>query len=468
MAGTRGHRGTFDKAVVIGASIGGSCAAAALSPYFETVTVLDRDDLPAEPAKRRGAPHGQQFHTLTVGGRLHMEDLFPGLTEDLRAAGVPYTDPALNTRYASKFGWFARQPSTMRMLQPTRRYLEWYLRKRAQSLPNVEFLPKTTVVDLVTENGWVTGVRAESGDAGEAVEIRGDLIVDVSGRGSRAPEWLTAAGYPAPEETTVNARWGYATTYVQVPPGWDPGYTALYVGPTVSGEGPAATRGAAMWPQEDNLVVVTAQGCAADYPPGDMESFRQYVDSFGAPEFGKFIDEYGTAAPVKAWRNTTNRLRDYAGLAARPEGFIAVGDAVAAFNPIYGQGMPMAAAGARALRDSVAAHKSGGASNLAGFAQQFQRELHAVLMPCWEFSTSSDFNVPGVEVNGVTQENARRPESEYADRVLALATEDPDIALKFMETINLVREIEWMADEALQNRVMANWDHLGSLTRAWR
>jgi 2-polyprenyl-6-methoxyphenol hydroxylase-like FAD-dependent oxidoreductase len=266
----------------------------------------------------------------------------------------------------------------------------------------------------------------------------------------------------------VNARWGYATTYVQVPPGWDPGYASLYVGPTVSGEGPAATRGAAMWPQEGNLVVVTAQGCAADYPPGDMESFREYIDSFGAPEFGKLIDEFGAVAPVEAWRNTTNRLRDFAGLAARPEGFIAVGDAVAAFNPIYGQGMPMAAAGARALRDSVAAHKSGGAADLAGFAERFQHELHDVLMPCWEFSTSSDFNVPGVEVNGVTQENTRRPESEYADRVLALATEDPDIALKFMETINLVRGTEWLADDALQTRVMANWDRLSSLTRAGR
>ncbi len=430
--------------------------------------VLDRDSLPAEPAKRRGTPHGQHFHILTVGGRLFMEDLFPGLTDELRAAGVPYTDPALDSRYASKFGWFARQPSTMRMLQATRRYLEWHLRQRASSLPNVEFLPKTTVSGLVTENGWATGVRAASADTGETVEIHGDLIVDVSGRGSRAPQWLTAAGYPAPAESTVNARWGYATTYVQVPSGWDPGYSTFYVGPTISGDGPAATRGAAMWPQEGNLVVVTAQGCAGDYPPGDLESFQQYIDSFGAPEFSKLIDEYGTAAPVEAWRNTANRLRDYAGLAARPEGFVAVGDAVAAFNPIYGQGMPMAAAGARALRDAVAAHKSGGASDLAGFAQQFQRELHELLMPCWEFSTTSDFNIPGVEVNGVPQENARSPESEYAGRVLALATEDPEIALKFMETINLVRGTEWLGDEALRDRVMADWDHLGSLTRDGR
>jgi 2-polyprenyl-6-methoxyphenol hydroxylase-like FAD-dependent oxidoreductase len=397
-----------------------------------------------------------------------MEELFPGMTDELVAAGVPYKDPALDSKYASKFGWFPRQPSTMRMLQPTRRYLEWYLRKRAQSLPNVEFVPQTMVTGLVTENAWATGVRVDALDTGEAAEIRGDLIVDVSGRGSRAPEWLAAAGYPAPEETTVNARWGYATTYVKVPDGWDPGYGALYVGPTVSGEGPAASRGAAMWPQEGNLVVVTAQGCAADYPPGDMESFREYIDSFGAPEFGKLIDEYGAVAPVEAWRNTTNRMRDYVGLAARPEGFVAVGDAVAAFNPIYGQGMPMAAAGARALRDSIAAHKSGGTSDLAGFAQMFHSALREVLMPCWEFSTSSDFNVPGVEVNGVTQENARSPESEYADRVLALATEDPDIALKFMETINLVRGTEWLADEALQTRVMANWDRLGSLTRTGR
>jgi len=457
--------GTFDRAIVIGGSIAGASAAAALAPHFAEVVVLDRDELPNKSARRKGVPHSYQFHTLTVGGRLALEDLFPGLTDDLTAAGVPCSDPAFDTRYASKFGWFARQRSSMRMVQPTRRYLEWYLRGRSAKLANVEVMASTRVTGLAVTDGWVTGVHGE-GEAGEPIQISAGLVVDASGRMSNAPKWLADAGFAAPVETMVNARWGYATTYVRVPEEWDPGYVSYYVGPTVSGEGPSATRGAAMWPQEDNLVVVTAQGCAGDFPPGELDSFREYLRSFGGVEFADLIDEFGTVSDVEVWRNTTNRLRDYAGLPARPEGFVLIGDSVAAFNPIYGQGMAMAAMGAQALGEVVAEQKMGGFGDLTGFAGRFQRRLHEMVMRCWEFSTSSDFRVPGVEIDGVRQEHVERPESEYADRVLALATEDPAISLKFMETINLVRTAEWMADEELRQRVLADWDRLGSLARA--
>lgn len=451
------------KAVVVGGSLAGSCVAVALAPYCEKVLVVDRDDLPGEPAHRKGVPHGRQFHLLTVGGRLAMEDLLPGLTDDLRAVGAPFTDPMLTSRYSSKFGPFPRQPSHLRMLQISRRYLEFYVRERSRQLPNVEFVPCTRITGLELSNGRVTGVCGVRTDTDHEVSLRADLVVDASGRQSQAPAWLAAAGYQKPAETTVNAFWGYATVEVQVPDTWDPGYTSIYVPPTVSGQGPSRTRGAAMWPQENHVVILTGQGCAGDFPPGDIESFREYLRSFGGTEFLRVVEEYGTASRIEVWRNTTNRLRDYAALDARPEAFVVVGDAVAAYNPIYGQGMAMAAIGAAALRDAVAEHGAGGSADLSGFAEQFQRSLHALLMPCWEFSTAADFRIPGVTVNAVVQERTERPESEYADRLLALATEDPDIALKFTETVQLVRDKAWMTDESVRRRVQAEWDRLGAL-----
>lgn len=459
---TTSHLAPFGTALVIGASIGGSSAAAALAPHFKNVVVVDRDDIPEDPAKRKGVPHSYQFHTLTVGGRLALEEIFPGLTEDLRDAGVPWSDPAKDTRYASKFGWFARQPSEMRMLQPTRRYLEWYLRKRAKNLDNVTVVPSTKVNGLSVEGGSVRGVVVVGPDGGERT-LAADLVVDTSGRASQAPTWLAAAGYPEPVETTVNARWGYATTYVTVPDGWDPGYKSLYMGPTVSGEGASATRGAALWPQENNQVVITAQGCAGDLPPGDLDSLKEYLGSFGTSEFVDLITEFGASAPVEAWRNTTNRLRDYAGLTRRPEGFVVLGDAAAAFNPIYGQGMAMAAVGGRALGRAIAERRDD--ADLTGFAADFQKQLAELLTPCWEFSTGSDFNVPGVEVDGKPLETGKSEAAEYGDRVLALACEDPALSLKFMETVNLVRGVEWMADQDVRDRVLAEWDRLGAKKR---
>lgn len=454
-------------AVVVGASIAGSSAAASLSSVFDQVIVIERDALPTGPTKRRGVPHSGQFHILSAGGAKDLEELFPGLREDLRKAGVPYADATASFKYASKFGWFPRQESGMKMLLTTRRYLEWYLRNRASQIDNVTFVDHARARSLTVENGCAQALEVQDLGTGQVRSIHGDLIIDASGRPSLAPEWFESNGYPMPKETVVDAGWGYATTYVEVPEEWDPGWKAYYVGPTVSGAGKSATRGASMWRQEGNLMVVTAQGCAGDVPPTDVDGFMDYISSFGSSEFKDVIDKFGRATAIEGWTNTANRHRDWAGLEDRPEGFVVVGDAAAAFNPIYGQGMTLAARGAKLLRSSLEEHiaDSGADADWTGFAARFQKDLEMLVEPAWSFSTSSDFAVPGVTIDGATQVSMKSPESEFGDRVLALATEDPAIALKFFETINMVRSTEWMGDEELRVRVLQDWDRLGSLKR---
>lgn len=458
----------FRTAVVIGASIAGSSTAAALAPYFDSVVVIDRDRLPDTPAKRRGVPHSGQFHTLTAGGRLNMEELFPGLTADLREAGVPYVDYD-RIRYSSKFGWFPPGATDMKLLMVTRRYLEWYLRDRAGKIENLTFKERTPARGVVFEDKKAVAVQVEDLETAKPYEIRADLIVDASGRPSVTPEWLDSSGFDKPEETVVDAHWGYATTFVRVPEDWDPGWTSLYVGPTIKGDGARATRGAAMWRQEDNMMVVTAQGCAGDLPPSEEDDFMDYISSFGNSEFKDLIEKYGRATKVEAWQNTHNRLRHYSDLANRPENLVVLGDAAAAFNPIYGQGMTVAVRGALTLRDALDSHVSRahqeGADplDLDGFAKEFQDDLQRVVDPCWAFSTTSDFNVPGVAVNGEEIGIKDSPESDYTDRVIALATEDAEVRKKFLETINLVRSTDWLGEESLRERVLADWDRLGAL-----
>ena len=459
------QRNALGTAIVIGGSIGGSSAAAALAPHCERVIVLDRDELPAERRRRTGAAHAFQFHSLTAGGRLDFEALFPGLTDDLRAMGVPYDDP-MQTRYLSKKGWLTYPPeSGMRRLHVTRITLEHYIRGRVAALPNVELRPCTEVTGLQVKDGRVTGVRTTIAGSKDSQVVSADLVVDSSGRASKASTWLEDIGYPRPEQTVIDARWGYATVYVEVPEDWDPGYITLYVGPTVSGEGLSATRGAAMWRQEDNKVVVTAQGCAGDLPPTDLEGFLDFLGSIGTTHFRDFVEQYGPATKVEAWRNTNNRLRDFAGMPSRPENFVAIGDSVVALNPIYGHGMTAAARGALVLGRELEHHLEERQGNLDGFAGDFQQKLKTVTDPCWVFSTAGDYNVPGVELNGTPHPVARTPESEFNDRLLALATEDPQIARMFSETLHLVRSPEWLQDERLRQRVLDDWDRLGKINR---
>ncbi|RZT94855.1 2-polyprenyl-6-methoxyphenol hydroxylase-like FAD-dependent oxidoreductase [Advenella incenata] len=459
------NRSSLGTAVVIGGSIAGCSAAAALHEQFDRVLVIDRDELPATRKSRKGAPHAYQFHALAVGGRKAMEGLFPGLTQQAIDSGVPLIDTANTLWYCSKFGFFRNQPSNLRSLLLTRQFLEWTLRNRIREIVNVEVLDRTAVSGLVAHGGIVTGVEViDSAKIKRTIDA--DLIVDTSGRPSVAPDWLASLGYPRPVETTINAKWGYTTAYVRPGPEWSPPYDALYINPTVTGNDVRATRGAGMWAQEDNVWVLTAQGCAGDYPPYDEEGFRDFLGSFGRTEFLELLDKGEMVKPPVAWRNTTNRLRDFAGLQSRPERFIVLGDATAAFNPVYGQGMSSAAMGAGLLREELRTWFSSGAEDLTGFAEHFQKQLNtSVIQACWAFSTGSDLQIPGVEVDGLRQESEKSQEQEYVNRVVALATEDLDVQLKLTETISMVRGPEWMSEEEVRVKVQENWDRLGNLTR---
>lgn len=466
MDSTRANSTPTGVAVVIGGSIAGCAAAAALHQQFERVLVIDRDTLPPTPTPRKGAPHAHQYHALNLAGRLALEDLYPGLTEQAIADGVPQMDPTRDMLYCSKFGFWGRQSSSMRSLLPTRLYLEWLVRDRARRLPNVEVLELTAVTGLRASNGEIVGVDLLDTVTKVARSVDAALVVDASGRSSVSPDWLAALGFAAPVERTVNAKWGYATTYVRPGPLWSPPFDALYISPTLTGDGRQATRGAATWVQEGGLWVLTAQGCAGDYPPSTEAEFREFLASFGRTEFTQLLESGEMVRPIIAWRNTTNRLRDYAGMTSRPERFVVLGDATAAFNPVYGQGMAVSAVGARLLRTTLEEWRATSGTDLAGFAAHFQKRMATdVIQGCWDFSTGSDYNVPGVEVDGVRQNVEKPAEQEFVDRVIALATEDQDVHLKLLEMMQMMRGPEWMAADDLRSKVMGDWDRLGRLTR---
>lgn len=462
MTETTRARTPRDIAIVIGGSVGGSTVAAALRNHFDRVVVLDRDDLQGEGA-RKGAPHAYQFHALTHRGREAMESLLPGVTQDAIAGGVPKHDPG-HTLYGSKFGFFKWIDTEMTVLLSTRIKLETLLRNRAKSLPGIEFVENCTVTGLRTVGGAVTGVFVE-GD-GQASVIAADFVVDVSGRGSNAPAWLEELDYQGPAETHVNARWGYTTTYVRPGSDWNPGYQSLYVTPAARGDSPRDTRGAGAWIQEDGLWVLTAQGLNGDFPPNDEQGFRDFLGSFGREEFLELLDKSEIVRPLVPWRNTTNRLRDYANLPARPENFIVVGDAVAAFNPVYGQGMSAVSMQAEMLRDEMAEWLRDQNGCLNGFGEHFQKAIDAaIIQPCWAFSAGADLGIPGVEVNGEPHKVERTQEQLFVDRVLALATEDEDIAFKVWEMVQIIRGPEWMTDPDVQAKVTESWDRLGQKAR---
>jgi len=449
------------RAIIVGGSVAGTLAAAAVSPYVDEVLVLDRDQLPQEAVFRKGVPQGAHFHALLAAGRQAMDELLPGFSEHAFAMGAARLDSTLDVMRLDRVGWSPRFSSTLEFLMASRPLIEKALRDRARTLPNVVYRDGTEVDGLVISGGRVTGVRTVDG-----AELSADLVVDASGRRSRAPEWLAAGGYPKPVESVVNAHWGYSSTFLRVPENWTPGFRALAITPFGQDAltPAAATRAMAMWEVEgERRWILTVQGSAGDHPPRDEAALREFVSSIGVPELDRALDEVEFPEPISLWRDTRSRLRDYQAEASRPEGFVAFGDAWMAFNPVYGQGMTAAAIEATHLRDVTEAQAAGSPGSVDGLAERFYNETAPLIEYCWTSSNTLDYRIPGVEV---TVAGAAQPvettSSEFSDRLAAYMTLDPDRYIRYRETTQLLRSPDWLQSEEIVSAIKENWDDLGA------
>lgn len=225
---TRGNREVQSEvvgrhAVVLGGSLAGLLAARVLSEHFDRVTLIERDAYTDTPEVRKGIPQANHVHGLLQRGRQVLEELFPGLQDEMIAAGVPLIDMANDIAWFTRAGWGVRFPSELKVLAFTRPVLDLHVRWRLLQNGKIAVADQMEVVGLLgnpSENG-VAGVllipRASDTDRRVAQELRADLVVDATGRASRAPRWLKDLGYEPPQETVVNAHLGYASRLYRIP-----------------------------------------------------------------------------------------------------------------------------------------------------------------------------------------------------------------------------------------------------------
>ena len=204
-------------AIVIGAGMGGLLAARALSDYFDEVTVFERDALPDASDPRKGVPQARHTHGLLARGREVLEQLFPGFTEQMIAAGAVAAD-LVNDGLWFNYGVYLRNaPSKMLGLGVSRPALECWVRRRLLEFPNIRVQQRHDVVEPVfaRDVGRVTGVRVKSRAVPDGAKtINADLVVDASGRGSSSPAWLDAFGFAKPVEEQVTVNVGYAAAFI--------------------------------------------------------------------------------------------------------------------------------------------------------------------------------------------------------------------------------------------------------------
>lgn len=421
-------------ALVIGGSVAGLFAARVLSDHFDAVTIIERDALPTGPEYRAGVPQARHLHSLLARGQHIADELFPGFTETMNAAGCPRGEWGELSAFLVTGGWTPRFNSGIFSNISGRVTVEWLLRERVAALPNVRFLNEREVESLTADDddAVVTGVRVVNRRDKSVETLAAELVVDASGRNSKAPQWLAALGYDAPQTTIINAHTGYASRWYRLPAGVEPELKAVGVQPRPA-EG--NYRGGGYLIVENDDVVVTLLGANGDYPPTDEAGFLEFARGLPTPLLYDLIVSAEPITPIYGYRKLENQERHYERLARRPEGFIITGDAAVALNPIYGQGMTTAAIEALALRDLL---KQSDVRDLRGFAGRFQRKLHQVTRGPWMMSTAEDMRYPGVE--GGQAGPMLRLIHRYFDLVALTMPHDPVISKAFFEAMALLKD----------------------------
>ncbi|KPI02208.1 monooxygenase FAD-binding protein [Actinobacteria bacterium OK074] len=386
------------RAVVIGAGQAGMLAAAALSRAVDEVVVLDRDGLPDGPEYRKGLPQGRHAHLLMPGGQRAMAELLPevDLRERLLAAGAHDVPLASGMVALTPEGWLHRwRHDEHRVITCSRALLDHVVRATVVEQTGVE-IRRAEAVGLLGTRERVLGVRATTTEpttgSSEVADLDADFVVDASGRGSRSVRWLAELGIDGVTEETVDAGLCNATRIYRVPEGAERFPMTLVQADPYAG---APGRSATVVPIEGNRWMVSLAGSRGGEPPSDPDGFLQYTLDLPHPLVGQLIEHAEPLTEIAVSRSTSNARRYLEKLRAWPEGLLVLGDALATFNPVYGQGMAVAALGARALDEELRR------GDLApGLGRRVQRAAARSVEAAWAMSVGQDVWFPDVRGRG--------------------------------------------------------------------
>ena len=415
-------------AVVIGASVAGLLAAAVLSEFYPQVTVYDRDALPSRPEHRRGVPQSRQLHALHARGARALNELLPGFRNDMIAAGAVTADTQGDAHWYLDDYLLRPVPSGLEGIALSRPVLEWLIRARVTKLPNVTISAATDVAGLAAADDRATGVRIRAarttGAAGQTVPA--NLVLDAAGRGSRTPAWLAELGFPAPEISQVRA----GVTYVCALYSRDPRQLDGRFGSLVTPY-PGKPRGGAVLRLEGDRFVVLLAGMVGTEPPLDEAGMLAFADSLACPDLASVMRESTPLGDPVKYTYPESTWHHYETLDSYLGGLLVAGDAFSSFNPIYGQGMTIAALEALALRGLLRDPPM----RAEGLERRYFRAAGKLVADAWETSASSDLRFPEVE-------GKRRPGAAllnaYGERYRAAASVDPVLGETFLRVANMI------------------------------
>jgi 2-polyprenyl-6-methoxyphenol hydroxylase-like FAD-dependent oxidoreductase len=293
----------------------------------------------------------------------------------------------------------------------------------------VSALPRVTLRDRVAVSGLTGSAAGVSGvvlDTGETLNAA--LVVDCSGRGARSDRWLAALGLPTPAQLEVKVGVAYSTRLHRRRPGDLPGWQAAFVLPTA----PRQRMSGLVLPIEGDRWLIGIGGWHLSDPPADAEALERHARELPDPVVAEVMSRAEPLGDPVVSRFPSSRRRLFERLPAPPGGYVALGDSVCSFNPIYGQGMTCAALSAVALGGALDRHDRRATTAMA---RDFYARVAGIVQTPWQFAVGGDFVYP--QTTG-PRPRAIRLRNWYSRRIAYASQVDADINRAFTRVQHLV------------------------------
>jgi 2-polyprenyl-6-methoxyphenol hydroxylase-like FAD-dependent oxidoreductase len=409
------------RAVVVGGSMAGLLSARVLADAYDHVVVLERDPMPDESVARRGVPQAEHAHVMLEPARVVLNSLFPGYQRELCDHGAVVIDAGAQLDYYDRGDSLAETETELPMPCASRPLFERVARRRTAETAGLTVRPECQFTGYLTDESGtaVTGVRLRNDD-GEEETLFADLVVDATGRPSRTHRWLDEQNLPSPPVDNVTVDLVYSTVTVERPADETRAYLVT--------PSPPDARGGTAVPTEGGGLLVTLFGMHGDHPPADREGLIEFAGRLAQPEVATLLREQPwVSETVSRYPFPSSQWRHYETLDRFPDGLVVTGDAVASFNPIYGQGMSAAALDALQLHHTLA---EGGRDIAPRFFNRAESHLETV----WRTAVGADFEfdaTAGPKPVGTDLLN------RYIDRLVRSAHDDKRVSEAFARVLRL-------------------------------